>query len=307
MVAAGMGLLFTLGVFSPADLTSAAKAEGQVGCTEADKKTRKVVFLAGRPSEEAGVHEYAAGCRLLAKALNENVSGVHAVLHEGRWPKDPSVLEGVAAIVVYSDGNSGSPIEKHWEELDELMKKGVGLACLHHALEARKGRGQERLLDWIGGYYDQHRSVSPHWTPNPEKLPEHPVCRGVKALKIADEWCFHLQFREKLEGITAILVAPPPSPGRKLPGGHSHVTRAAQLKSQVLAWVRERPGGGRSFGFTGGHKLTNWADDNYRKFVLNAIVWLTGAEVPEGGVRPRGLDTPNTKRVKAQRPREQTR
>ena len=51
-----------------------------------------------------------------------------------------------------------------------------------------------------------------------------------------------------------------------------------------VAWVYERPGGGRGFGFTGGHFHWNWGNDNFRKVVLNAIVWTAGLEVPEGGV-----------------------
>jgi hypothetical protein len=35
----------------------------------------------------------------------------------------------------------------------------------------------------------------------------------------------------------------------------------------------ERPNGGRGFGFTGGHKHVNWADDNFRKVVLNGLLW----------------------------------
>jgi hypothetical protein len=44
------------------------------------------------------------------------------------------------------------------------------------------------------------------------------------------------------------------------------------------------PDGGRGFGFTGGHKHKNWGDDNYRKVMLNALVWLAKAEVPANGV-----------------------
>lgn len=52
-------------------------------------------------------------------------------------------------------------------------------------------------------------------------------------------------------------------------------------------WAYERPGGGRGFGFTGGHFHRNWADANFRKVVLNGLVWIAGAEVPAGGVESR--------------------
>ncbi len=42
--------------------------------------------------------------------------------------------------------------------------------------------------------------------------------------------------------------------------------------------------GGRGFGFTGGHFHDNWGNDNFRKTVPNALVWVTKVDVPEKGV-----------------------
>ena len=49
-------------------------------------------------------------------------------------------------------------------------------------------------------------------------------------------------------------------------------------------WAVERPDGGRGFGFTGGHFHLNWGNDNQRKVVLNAILWLAKVEIPVNGV-----------------------
>jgi type 1 glutamine amidotransferase len=49
-------------------------------------------------------------------------------------------------------------------------------------------------------------------------------------------------------------------------------------------WVAERAGGGRGFGFTGGHFHKNWGHDDFRKVVLNAILWIAKVDVPDGGV-----------------------
>ena len=40
----------------------------------------------------------------------------------------------------------------------------------------------------------------------------------------------------------------------------------------------------RAFGFTGGHFHDNWGNDEFRKVVLNALVWISHAEVPKDGV-----------------------
>jgi type 1 glutamine amidotransferase len=49
-------------------------------------------------------------------------------------------------------------------------------------------------------------------------------------------------------------------------------------------WVLQRPDGGRGFGFTGGHYHKNWSDPDFRKVVLNALVWIAKAEVPANGI-----------------------
>ena len=43
--------------------------------------------------------------------------------------------------------------------------------------------------------------------------------------------------------------------------------------------------GGRGFGFTGGHFHDNWGNEEFRKTVLNALVWVAKAKVPEAGVQ----------------------
>ena len=56
---------------------------------------------------------------------------------------------------------------------------------------------------------------------------------------------------------------------------------------QHVMWACERSaaiGGGRGFGFTGGHFHKNWQQDDNRRIVLNAIAWSSGLEVPENGV-----------------------
>jgi type 1 glutamine amidotransferase len=50
-------------------------------------------------------------------------------------------------------------------------------------------------------------------------------------------------------------------------------------------WATERSDGGRGFGFTGGHFHRNWGNDDFRKVVLNAILWTAKAEIPANGTQ----------------------
>ncbi len=260
---------------------------GAISCGAAEKK---IVFIAGRPSHGPGEHEHRAGCLLLSSCL-KSVPGVTSVVYSNGWPQDPRVLADAATIVIYSDGGEGHPalVEDHLQQLDRLMKKGVGLACIHYATEPTKEKGEKEFLDWIGGAFEVNWSVNPHWDADFKKLPEHPVARGVEPFSVRDEWYFHLRFRDGMKGVTSLLSAvPDQSTTNRKDGPHegNDAMREAvrRQEPQTVAWVCTRPDGGRGFGFTGAHFHKNWGNDNFRKLVLNAIVWTAKVEVPNHGV-----------------------
>ena len=85
------------------------------------------------------MHAHYAGCALLAKALSENGLPCQSVVHRDGWPKDPSVFQGADAVVIFTDGGGGQPVVRHLDEVEPLMKQGVGLALLHYAVEVPKG------------------------------------------------------------------------------------------------------------------------------------------------------------------------
>jgi len=256
---------------------------------------KQIVFVHGKASHGYGHHAYGAAFRMLARMLNENVPAVHAIVLADDQNLAP--LEKADAIMLGSDG--GALVKKLGDRLEPLMKRGVGLGCIHYTLDPADPKAIERLIQWIGGCYVQHWSVNPHWEADFQSFPDHPVARGLKPFKIADEWYYHMRFVEEMKGVTPILSAVPPERTRQgKDGPHSgnpHV-RARSGMAEVLAWVYERPGGGRGFGFTGMHTHWNWAQDSFRKCVLNALVWIAGAEVPAGGVPSR---TPTLEELEA--------
>lgn len=252
-----------------------------------DAAKKKIAMIAGRPSHGYGGHEHNAGMALLTDALNNSGLPVEATLYRNGWPEDPSVLDDVDAIAIFCDGGGRHPIIPHLDQVEKLMKKGVGLACLHYGVEVPVGRPGDCIKDWTGGYFEVYWSVNPHWVADFTKLPEHEVTQGVKPFRINDEWYYHMKFVDNMEGVTPILSAIPPESTLSRPDGpHSnneHV-RATKGQPQHLLWLRERPDGGRGMGFTGGHYHWSWADDNFRTVVLNGIAWTAGLEIPEGGV-----------------------
>lgn len=253
------------------------------------KQKSTIVFIAGSASHGSGEHEYRGGCRLLAKLLNENAHNVEAVVYDGNWPADPTAFNDAKTIVIYSDGGEGHIIVPHMQEMDKLMKKGVGLVLLHYAVEIPKGELGNHFLNWVGGYFETYWSVNPYWTPTFDNLPKNEIARGVKPFSIDDEWYYHMRFVANMQNVMPILVALPPKETLNRPDG-SHDNNAfarADIDKgvpQIMAWSFERPNGGRGFGFTGGHMHRNWMNDDFRKLVLNAIVWAAKIDVPKNGV-----------------------
>jgi type 1 glutamine amidotransferase len=254
---------------------------------------KKIVLIAGSPSHGPGEHEHRAGCLLLKAGLDQ-VPGVTSVVYSNGWPDSTDAFAGAAAIVVYSDGGGGHPLLQgdRLKTIGALMDQGVGLACIHYAVEPTKEKGETEFLDWIGGAFEIHWSVNPHWDAEFKQFPKHPITQGVKPFTMRDEWYFNMRFRDEMKGVTPILTAvPPASTADRADGPHSgNPAMRAAVKSgepQHVAWASERVGGGRGFGFTGAHFHKNWGDDNFRKLTLNALLWVAKAEVPAGGVQSR--------------------
>ncbi len=266
---------------------------------------KKVVFVAGPKSHGFFAHEHAAGCKLLADHLEAANLGIKTfVVTDGGYPKDPSVFNDADAVVVACDGGVRHLLNKNLQEFDQVMRRGVGLACIHYGVETTKGPAGDHFLKWIGGYFEPYWSVNPVWNAEFKLLPQHLISRGVEPFEMHDEWYYHMRFREAtsaIGSITPILSAHPPESTMKRlkPGVESHphhgnpnVAEAVlkRREAQHVAWAYQRGEDynyGRGFGFTGAHFHENWASVDARKLVLNAIAWIAKVEVPINGVPTR--------------------
>lgn len=250
---------------------------------------KKIVLVAGRPSHPPGMHEFNAGVQLLDKCL-KNQEGVVSTFYLNGWPKDPTAFDNANAILFYMDGGAGHPVIQadHIEILDALAKNGVGLGFAHFAVEVPAGTGGEAFQRWIGGYYEDHFSVNPMWSPQFNEFPQHPIMNGVKPFSNRDEWYFNIRFDKNEAGVTHLLTDKPSDKVRGGPyvypqGPYPHIV-AASGQTETMMWAKQRADGGRGFGFTGGHTHANWKNDSQRKAVLNALLWIAQADVPPNGV-----------------------
>jgi len=265
---------------------------------------KRIVLVAGKPSHPPGMHEFRAGCLMLMSCLDK-VPGESSVVYSNGWPAEPEAFEGADAVVIYADGGAGHPAIQgnHRQILGELAKKGIGLGFMHYGVEIPSTNGGPEFLEWIGGYYEHLFSCNPMWSPEYKSFPDHAVARGVQPFSNRDEWYFNIRFaaagrnsdasidgaaKARAGRLTPILVAKPSDEVRKgryvYPAGPYEHIIAASGRDETLMWTYERPGGGRGFGFTGGHTHANWGNDNQRKVVLNALLWIAKVEVPSEGV-----------------------
>ena len=250
---------------------------------------KKIILIAGKPSHPPGMHEFRAGSLLLQQCL-AGVKGVSVTVYSNGWPNVENAFEGVNAVVIYADGGGGHPaVQKdHKEILGALAKKGVGLGFMHYGVEVLATNGGPEFLQWIGGHYEHMYSCNPMWSPDYQTFPKHAVANGVKPFSNRDEWYFNMRWTQDDKMLTPILVAKPSDDVRNGPyvypkGPYPHIV-AASGREETMMWTYERKGGGRGFGFVGGHTHANWGDENQRKVVLNAMLWIAKVRVPKNGV-----------------------
>ncbi len=246
----------------------------------ADFKGKRILLIAGRKSHGPGDHEFFAGTAILMDLLKQT-PGVWPIMARDGWPKNEKLFDTADCVVFFMDGRKGHPVVQgdRLAKMQKLMDKGVGWVNIHYAVDYLPQHGKT-VIGWMGGYYEPDYSINPHWDAVIRTLPKHPITRGVKPFTIRDEWYYGMRFIEDMKGLTPILQAVPPDETRR-----TEYTKSRKGQLETMAWAYERPDGGRGFGFTGGHFHRNWADENFRRIVVNAILWCAKVEVPEGGAK----------------------
>ena len=269
---------------------AAASALALLACRSPEGAEKNLLLIAGPPSHRPGDHEHNAGILLLQKCLAE-VPGLTTAVSLNGWPTDARAFEGIDAIIIYSDGGPRHIAlqDDHLDVLGKALAGGAGLGLIHYAVEPTLPKGQKEFVSWIGGAFEINWSVNPHWDAEFKELPQHHVTRGVKPFQIRDEWYFNMRFVPDMAGVTPLLQAIPPAESMSRPDGTHSGNPAARAavaagQPQTVSWAFERPDGGRGFGFTGAHSHKNWGNENFRRLVLNAVLWLAKMEVPAGGV-----------------------
>ncbi len=231
---------------------------------------KKILLVGTHPSHRYGEHEYLHGNRVLAACLNQHPD-VEAVAING-FPTAEQVRGADAMHLFCSWGGDFVLADADRRSLFlEQIRRGMGYSTLHFACDIRpelekKGLG-DVYMECLGAFYDTGYSRNPHNTVTLRLANvAHPVSTGLTPWTQHDEIYFNLRFMPYTQPIVV---------GR-IPDKDGDFDRR-------VAWAYERPDGGRSFGYTGAHFHKSFEAVNFRRLLVNGILWTAKADIPSAG------------------------
>ena len=232
-----------------------------LSAAEPDGTTTRILLVASEPDHPWATHMYEHECKLLAKCL-ENTPGVQSD-NQRRLAEGRQKAEGVKAIVFYCKHAGDILLDAaNREQCLRLLKDGAGLTAIHWSTGADEHYGPE-YLDLLGGWFNRaHSGLSTGKSWLTKADPKASDRRGWKEWEIHDEFYLNLRFAKQTKPLLTVKV---------------------DGMEQIVGWTIERAGGGRSFGTTLGHFHDNFAREDFRRLLVNGILWTAHIEVPAEG------------------------
>lgn len=229
---------------------------------------RLLLIGQGPDSHPWGTHEYLAGMRLLAQCL-QPVSGVQTIVvsADAAWPAGPELIESADGVVLFvSEGAKWIHEDaRRLAALNDLAERGGGFVCWHWGMGCRDAKYIDGYLKLFGGCHggpDRKYKVVKNVAVD-VLAGEHPVTRGIGDFRIDEEFYYRLKFVKPEGSITPLIRV------------------SIDGREQTVCWAWKRPGGGRSFGFSGGHFHNNWEREEYRRLMTQATLWSIRVPLPE--------------------------
>jgi hypothetical protein len=227
-------------------------------------RTKRLLLLAQGPDgHPAGTHEYLASLQVLAKCL-EGAPGLEVAVERADepWPQGPELLKQADGVVLFlSEGGKWAQADpRRYDALCQLAARGGGIVGLHWGVGVKDPKLVPGFLQLVGACHggpDRRFKVV-------EKAeicladPKHPICAGLGDFDkqiVREEFYYRLKFVQPAEGIRPVVRV------------------AIEGQDETVCWSWDRPGGGRSFGFTGLHFHDNWEVPGYKKLLTQGVLW----------------------------------
>jgi len=269
--------------------TSNVTGQETENSNELEKK--KLLILTGDDLNHAcGTHEFNAGGKLLKSSIEKSQMGEHIeVVHVHNWPEDTAIFDGVDMVLHYYKGNKAHLLNKNAALINSLVEDGISQMFVHYACDPDTSINED-FKKWTGGVFKDKYSGNPHWTLKSE-LEKHPINQGVNVYTMNDEWYLKIDFESlPLRGYDDLTVGKVHSvmsgenQDKKPHKKFQNAVKKNNGSATVVFWAKESENGSRGIVVTGAHNHTAWANDEFRKQVLNSVAWGLKLPVPETGV-----------------------
>ncbi len=243
-----------------------------LAAANAESPKKRLLLLGQSPDgHPKGTHEYVPGVNVMAKCLAD-VPGleVSVVNTDNPWTVGPELLaEADGAVLFLSEGAKWIQEEpRRLEAFGRLAARAGGLVTLHWAMGTREAKNIDAYLKLLGGCHggpDRKYKVVEKASVRIADA-EHPIVRGIKPFDVREEFYYRLKFVNAKTAIEPILQT-------EIDGN-----------LETVCWAWQRPDGGRSFGFSGGHFHDNWQRAEYRRLMAQGILWTLKLEIPADGL-----------------------
>ncbi len=250
-----------------------AIAFGFAGSAYSDPpKTKRLLLIGQGPDgHPPATHEYMAGARILEKML-AHVQGLQTtvVKADEPWPDGPALIDQTDSVVMFvTQGARWMQLDpKRHAALRRLAQRKGGIVALHWAVGATNAQYIDGQLELLGGTRGgPQRKYQVLETDVKIADRKHPIATGLNGFRVRDEFYYRLDFVKPPNHVQPLLTA------------------RIDDKDETVCWTWARPDGGRSFGFVGLHFHSNWQRPEYRRLVLQGILWTLEFPIPQEGMK----------------------
>jgi hypothetical protein len=280
--------------------------------TGVSAQTTKTIYFLSGPKDHVGPagtgrHETGRDLLVLQRCLDSvaNIKGVKIVTKylADRTALNIDDLQGVDAIIVECSSVTSTQTRTHplfppmlpgartygkdtlayLNKIDSLQAAGMGIMIIHWGIATENNQpATEHYMRWFG------QAAMPNYTQNPlgywkitpiKAAAKHPILSNVKPWIYKDEIFSRLIVNPNDPYRTDLLMGESPETNQSEYGSPKGVISPRGVAS---AYQKNNARGILWGGMDYHSALLN---ENYLRFVLNAIVWTAGIDVPKEGVK----------------------
>ena len=239
------------------------------GNSSAAEPRPKRLLIVGQGSDghPTTTHEFMPGAKVLAELLKPYKAVQTSLVNADEpWMDGAKLIDKADGIVMLvTQGAQWMQMEpQRHAALKRLAARGGAITALHWSVGAQDAKYIQGQLDLLGATRGgPQRKYLVLATELKRVVPAHPILSGLGDFKVYDEIYYAL---DRVPRIQPLFTA-------NIDG-----------KDEMAAWSWERSDGGRSFGFVGLHFHSNWQLPEYRRFVVQGVLWSLKLPIPTGGV-----------------------